>query len=80
MAGNANSISSHNSLRGSLNENNLVSGTVGTAYNPTYAIVTEAAAQVVLNINNLDYKMNIELTEKLTYCLVAFTGLYNLLK
>ena len=25
-------------------------------------------------------KMNIELTEKLTYCLVAFTGLYNLLK
>lgn len=64
MAGNANSISSHNSLRGSLSENNLVSGTVGTAYNPTYAIVTEAAAQVVLNINNLDYKMNIELKDK----------------
>ena len=64
MAGNANSISSHNSLRGSLSENNLVSGTVGTAYNPTYAIATEAAAQVVLNINNLDYKMNIELKDK----------------
>lgn len=64
MAGNANSISSHNSLRGSLSENNLVSGIVGTAYNPTYAIVTEAAAQIVLNINNLDYKMSIELKDK----------------
>lgn len=64
MAGNANSITSHNSLRGSLSENNLVSGTVGTAYDPTYAIATEAAAQVVLNINNLDYKMNIELKDK----------------
>lgn len=64
MAGNANSISSHNSLRGSLSENNLVSGIVGTAYNPTYAIATEAAAQVVLNINNADYKLYAELKDK----------------
>lgn len=64
MAGNANSISSHNSLRGSLSENNLVSGTVGTAYNPTYAIATEAAAQIVLNINNADYKLYAELKDR----------------
>ena len=64
MAGNANSISSHNSLRGSLSENNLVLGTVGTAYDPTYAIATEAAAQIVLNINNTDYKLYAELKDK----------------
>ena len=64
MAGSANLIQTHNVLRGRLSEDNVIAGTVGTGYNPTYALVGEAAAQIVLYINSSDYKMYAELKDK----------------
>ena len=64
MAGSANSIQTHNVLRGKLSEDNVIAGTVGTGYNPTYALVGEAAAQIVLYINSSNYKMYAELKDK----------------
>lgn len=64
MAGSTNSIVVRNVLRGRLSEDNLMAGAVGTAYNPTYAIVTEAGAQIVLYINSSNYQFYAELKDK----------------
>lgn len=57
MAGREDSIAVRNVLEGYLNaDNNAMASSVGTAYNPTYALVSEAGAQIVLFINNADYK------------------------
>jgi len=64
MAGSINSIVSNNELIGNLTENNVAEGHVRTAYNPVYAVVTEAAAQVVLYISSIDYKLYAELKDK----------------
>lgn len=64
MAGTSNSITSKNVLVGSLSSDNTFSGLVNTAFNPAYALVTQAGAQIVLNINNADYKMYAQLKDK----------------
>lgn len=58
------SISTDDQMVGVLNANNTIAGGVGTAYNPAYALVDEAAAQIVLYINNTDYKFYAELKDK----------------
>ena len=64
MAGTSNSITTHNVLSGVLNADNVISGLVNTAFNPAYALVTQAGAQIVLFINNNDYKMYAQLKDK----------------
>ena len=64
MAGTSNSITTHNVLSGVLNADNVISGLVNTAFNPAYALVTQAGAQIVLFINSNDYKMYAQLKDK----------------
>ena len=64
MAGTSNSITTHNVLSGVLNADNVISGLVNTAFNPAYALVTQAGAQIALFINNNDYKMYAQLKDK----------------
>ena len=64
MAGTANSITSHNSLRGVLNANNIIAGGVGTAFDSTYSVIAETGAQIALSISSTDYKMQATLKDK----------------
>ena len=64
MAGIRDSIAVKNSLVGTLYTDSAIASSVGTAYNPTYALVSEAGAKIVLFINNADYKMYAQLKDK----------------
>ena len=64
MAAASNSITTKNRLVGNLSSDNVVAGTVNTAFNPAYALVTEAGNKIILHINSDDYKMYAELLNK----------------
>ena len=64
MAGREDSIATRNVLVGSLSADNTMAANVGTAFNPVYALVDEAGAQITLYINNADYKMYAQLKDK----------------
>jgi hypothetical protein len=65
MAGRNDSLVANNVLVGTLSAgDNGMSGIVGTAYDPTYAIVSEAGSQIVLYINSSDYKFYAQLRDK----------------
>lgn len=64
MAGREDSIAVRNVLEGTLSADNAMATSVGTAFDPAYALVDEAGAQIVLYINSSDYKMYAQLKDK----------------
>lgn len=64
MAATADSLWTDNILEGALTSDNVMQGDMTPARNVTYALVGEAGARVLLNINSADYKMTAILQDK----------------
>lgn len=64
MAATADSLWTDNILEGALTSDNAIQGDMTPARNVTYALVGEAGARVLLNINSADYKMTAILQDK----------------
>lgn len=64
MAATADSLWTNNILEGALTSDNAMQGDMTPARNVTYALVGEAGARVLLNINPADYKMTAILQDK----------------
>lgn len=64
MAATADSLWTDNILEGALTSDNAMQGDMTPARNVTYALVGEAGARVLLNINSADYKMTAILQDK----------------
>ena len=64
MAATADSLWTNNILEGVLTSDNVMQGDMTSAKNVTYALVGEAGARILLNINSADYKMTAILQDK----------------
>ena len=64
MAATADSLWTDNILEGALTSDNAMQGDMTPARNVTYALVGEAGARILLNINSADYKMTAILQDK----------------
>ena len=64
MAATVDSLWTDNILEGALTSDNVMQGDMTPARNVTYALVGEAGARVLLNINSADYKMTAILQDK----------------
>lgn len=64
MAATADSLWTDNILEGALTSDNAMQGDMTPARNVTYALVGEAGARVLLNINSADYKITAILQDK----------------